>query len=787
MTSLAHRYLAQATVRPHWLSPSTFWYLRTSASSDNAKEFLFVDAETSSRRPAFDHANLAADLAKHTGQDVNPSSLPFSWIELDPNAAAVRFRCMETVFQYQDGEGKLEVWEGDFGTKLEPIASDAVSENGGQETGLTVINKTTSAAKVYWINSEGEAFEYATVQAGGETRLGTYAGHVWRVESDDGKSAVYRAVEGEGFIVVDMEGWKVSEEQIEATQDRAIFVRDGDVWIRDDDGEHQITTSASGGRYDADRAFVSPDGRFATVWQFTPEEGYTLNLVESTPKDQLQPKLKTRTYLKPGDKMRVDRPRMFEMQGKKEIPTESTLFQNPYSMKDIGWSKDGEEYRFEYSERGQKNLRIIGMNRQGAVRAIVDESSDTFIDYFQKSYWAVSPDDTELLWTSERDGWNHLYLYDFKTGKVKAQVTKGEWVVKKVEKVDWTTRQIWLTVCGIIPNQDPYYEHLVRVNLDSTEMTILTSGDGNHTSTWSPDNRYLIDSWSRVDQLPITVLREASSGAEIVALEADATPDLLAEGWVPPEIFTAPGRDNETPIHGIIVPPQDFDSSKTYPIIEDIYAGPHDFFTPKSFTPELSEHEVTARGFVLVKLDGMGTNWRSKAFHDVCHKNLKDGGIPDRISWIKAAAATRPWMHLARLGIYGGSAGGQNAAAALIFHGDFYKAAAADCGCHDNRLDKLWWNEQWMGWPVEESYAANSNVVHAKQLTGKLLLTVGELDDNVDPASTLQLVKALNEAEKDYEMLLMPGKGHGAGDSEYGRRRRWEFFGRWLGGGRSRG
>jgi dipeptidyl aminopeptidase/acylaminoacyl peptidase len=186
-------------------------------------------------------------------------------------------------------------------------------------------------------------------------------------------------------------------------------------------------------------------------------------------------------------------------------------------------------------------------------------------------------------------------------------------------------------------------------------------------------------------------------------------------------------------------------------------------------------------GFIVVSIDGMGTNWRGKAFHDVCWKNLADGGFPDRIAWIKAAAATRPWMDLSRVGIFGGSAGGQNAAAALLHHGDFYKVAVADCGCHDNRMDKIWWNEAWMGWPVDESYERSSNATHAAKLTGKLLLIVGEMDTNVDPASTTQLVAALQKANKDFEFQPIINAGHGAAETPYGKFRRAEFLMRNLG------
>jgi len=254
-----------------------------------------------------------------------------------------------------------------------------------------------------------------------------------------------------------------------------------------------------------------------------------------------------------------------------------------------------------------------------------------------------------------------------------------------------------------------------------------------------------------------------------------------------PEAFVAKGRDGKTEIWGNIYRPHDYDPSKKYPIIEDIYAGPHDFHTPKAFITRDYYRELHELGFVVVKLDGMGTAGRSKAFHDVCFQNLKDAGFPDRIAWMKAAAEKDPGLDITRVGIFGTSAGGQNAAAALLFHPDFYKAAVASCGCHDNRMDKASWNEQWMGYPVGPQYAACSNIDHAAKLQGSLLLIVGELDNNVDPASTMQVVNALVRADKDFELLVVPGAGHGIGSGPYGERRRQDFFVRSLWGTEPRG
>jgi dipeptidyl aminopeptidase/acylaminoacyl peptidase len=385
---------------------------------------------------------------------------------------------------------------------------------------------------------------------------------------------------------------------------------------------------------------------------------------------------------------------------------------------------------------------------------------------------------SELIWASERDGWNHLYLYDMKIGKVKNQITRGEWLVRSVDYVDEAKRQIWVKVFGAVPGQDPYYAHLARVNFDGSGFKIMTEGDGSHSWYFSEDRTTFTDTWSRMDMAAITVVRDAETGEKIADVSSGSLDWLL---WPVPERFAAPGRDDSTMIHGLIFRPADMDNSTKYPVIEKIYAGPQDFYVPKEYMIHNEAHNLANQGFIVVLIDGMGTNWRSKAFHDVCHKNLKDAGFPDRIAWMKAAASTRPWMDIHRVGVYGGSAGGQNAMGALLFYNDFYSVAAADCGCHDNRMDKLWWNEAWMGYPVDQSYEESSNVVNAWRLKGSLLLSVGELDTNVDPASTMQVVNALHNAGKDYDLLFMPGAGHGVATTDaYAIRRTNDFLYRKL-------
>jgi dipeptidyl aminopeptidase/acylaminoacyl peptidase len=308
-------------------------------------------------------------------------------------------------------------------------------------------------------------------------------------------------------------------------------------------------------------------------------------------------------------------------------------------------------------------------------------------------------------------------------------------------------------------------------------LKALTTENANHRGVFSSDFRYFVDSYSRIDSPPVTVLRNTADGKVVLDIEkADIAP-LLKSGWKMPEVFTAKGRDGKTDIWGMIIRPTNFDPAKKYPVIEYIYAGPQDSFVPKSFVTDSrgSLHELAELGFIVVQCDGMGTLNRSKAFHDVCWKNLKDAGFPDRIAWIKAAAAKYSYMDTSKVGIFGNSAGGQNSMGALLFYPEFYKVAVSSSGCHDNRMDKIWWNEQWMGYPIGRQYEESSNVTNAAKLRGKVLLILGELDENVDPSSTMQLVNALVKANKNFDFLEIPGMGHSLG-GDYGEHKRRDFF-----------
>jgi len=561
------------------------------------------------------------------------------------------------------------------------------------------------------------------------------------------------------------------------------FIKDYNVYLRDGTDGPQTQLTEDGMEENAyDRSILwSPDRKRFVVMRKTKGERHEVHVIESSPKDQVQPKLHTYNYQKPGDKISFVKPHLFDVEKRAEIPISDELFPNPWSIRDFRWQKDSSRFTFLYNQRGHQVLRIVAVDAQtGEANVIVDETPETFVDYSRKSFCNYLDATGEIIWMSERDGWNHLYLYDSLTGAVKNQITKGKWLVRRVDRVDREKRQIWFQALGIYPEQDPYYVHFCRIDFDGSNLVILTEGDGTHEIEYSPDRRYVIDTYSRVDMPPVTELRRVDDGSLVVELERADWSALLAFGWQVPERFISKGRDGETDIYGVLWRPTTVDPKKKYPIIEKIYAGPHGHFVPKEFSAYYRTQALAELGFIVVQIDGMGTNWRSKAFHDVCWKNLGDSGFPDRIAWIKAVAKRYPYIDIERVGIYGGSAGGQSSTRAMLAHGDFYKVAVSDCGCHDNRMDKIWWNEAWMGWPIGPHYREQSNVTCAHRLKGKLLLTVGELDRNVDPASTMQVVDALIKADKDFDMIVFPGAGHGIGESSYGLRRRRDYFVRHL-------
>ncbi len=701
--------------RSGWVDKTSRFWYRKSVRG--GFEFEVVDAATLIKKVAFDHEKLAASLSALTGDKVEAKNLPFADITFVDNERAVEF----------------EVRDWRYVCDLTSYACKKVRQVERRVRGWAM-----------W--ERGPAPQASSLEA---------------KASPDGQ-------------------WEV-------------YIKNYNVYIRTKDKkeERALSTDGSEGDYYTYPSLAwSPDSKKLAAYRLLRGYHRIIHYVESSPADQLQPKHHSMEYAKPGDSLDIDQPVLFLIDDKKQVNIDNNLFPNPYELSELVWRKDSRAFTFEYNQRGHQVYRVVEVDGiTGKARAIISEEPKTFFYYTQtrtsgrgdagNKYRYDIEDGKEVIWMSERDGWNHLYLIDGAAGAVKNQITRGDWVVRGVEKVDEEKRQVWFQASGMYPGKDPYFVHYYRINFDGTGLAALTEGDGNHNVLFSPDMAYYVDTWSRVDLPPVTELRRTFDLKVIMTVEKADIQELVKAGWQAPEVFVSKARDNVSDIWGLIYRPMNFDPTKKYPVVEYIYAGPHGSFVPKSFQAYNSMQSLAELGFIVSQVDGMGTSNRSKAFHDVCWKNLGDAGFADRILWHKAVTAKYPSYDVSRMGIYGNSAGGQNALGGLLFHPEFYKVGVSSCGCHDNRMDKVWWNELWMGWPLGPEYAASSNVENAPRLQGKLLLVVGEMDMNVDPASTMQVVNALIKANKTFDLLVIPGGGHGMG-GPYGERKRNDFFVRHL-------
>lgn len=560
------------------------------------------------------------------------------------------------------------------------------------------------------------------------------------------------------------------------------YVRENNVWVREKatGRERQLSYDGTIGFYYSSYIRWSPDSRKLVSYKLRPAEKRYVYYVESSPSDQLQPRLHKQEYAKPGDELTFKVPCIFHVETGKAVVPSTELFCHQYALHAPQWTADSKHIIFDYNERGHKVYRVLECSAEtGEVRPIIEETHDKYVNYTRYFRHNLA-DGRHIIWMSERDNWNHLYMYDRTTGRPTHQITKGEWYVREVLRVDEENKWIYFSANGVNRDEDPYHIRYYRIGFDGRNMEDLTPAKGMHSARFSADMAYLVDVCSTAEVPPVAVLRSGTDGRKVMSLEKADISRLEAAGWRKPEVFSAKGRDGKTDIWGLIYRPSNFSPDKRYPIVEYIYQGPGSQYVPKSFISyDWNMSSLAELGFIVVMVDGMSTSFRSRKFENVCYQNLQDAGLPDHMAWLRAAARKYPYMDIDRVGIFGASAGGQESTNAVLLHPDFYKAAYSACGCHDNRMDKIWWNELWMGYPVGEQYRKSSNVENAHLLRRPLMLVVGELDDNVDPASTMQVADALIKARKDFELVVLPGAGHTMGEL-FGERKRFDFFVRHL-------
>ena len=589
----------------------------------------------------------------------------------------------------------------------------------------------------------------------------------------------------------------------------AAYIRDHNLWVRDlrtgedrpltTDGVEDFgyaTNNAGWYRSDAPVLLWSPDSKKIATFQHDARGVSKMYLVRAKVG---APELESWRYPLPGDSVifrihrviiEVESGRVIRLQMPPD-PHRSTISDHVAEgtrFLDVQWYPDASHLAFVSSSRDHKHaiLRVADAST-GAVRTVLEERSPT---QFQSGFaaigtpnWRVLPASNEVLWWSQRDDWGHLYLYDLRTGELKRQITRGAWNVAELIHVDEQNRVLYFTGVGRESGRDPYFQHFYRIGMDGQGLQLLTPENANHNIALSPDGQYFVDTYSTPTEPPVSVLRRTRDGRLVTELERADISRLLAIGWKPPTPIVVKARDGKTDLYGLMFTPTQLDSTAKYPIVNYIYPGPWGSSVgTRNFLPARRDHQALAElGFVVVAIDGMGTEWRSKSFADFYYGNMGDNTIPDQIAGMRQLAERYPWIDIERAGIWGHSGGGFATAAAMFRYPDFFKVGVSQAGNHDNRSYEDDWGERFQGLLRStdggDNYESQANQLIASNLKGKLLIAHGAMDNNVPPYTTYLVVDALIKANKDFDLIIFPYQRHGFGeDDNYMTRRRWDYF-----------
>jgi len=530
----------------------------------------------------------------------------------------------------------------------------------------------------------------------------------------------------------------------------------------------------------------SPDSKKIATFQQDQRNSNDMYLVTT---NVGAPKLEAWKYPLPGDKqiptirrviINVETPKVISLNIPAD-PHRATLSDDISSsgtFDDIDWKADGTELAFVSTSRDHKNEKFrIANATTGSVREVFEETVKTQFESGQGEInWRYLPDSKEIIWYSERDDWGHLYLYDATTGKVKNQITKGNWVLTRLIKVDSKSRTVYFMANGL-DKINPYFAHLYKIGLDGKNLTDLTPEPGNHAVSLSPSEKYFIDSYSQPD-VPASIVFRNIDGKMITPIEKTDVSRLAATGWKAPTPVSVKADDHKTDIYGLVFTPTKMDAGKKYPVIDYIYPGPQGGSVGSwGFSASRGDHQALAElGFIVILMEGTSNPNRSKSFHDMSYGNMAINTLPDQIAAIKQLAAKYP-IDTTKVGIWGHSGGGFATAAAMFRYPDFFKVGIAESGNHDNRNYEDDWGERYNGLAENADYEAQANQNYAKNLKGKLMLVHGMMDDNVPPYNTLLVVEALEKANKSFDLVIFPNSAHGYGSySPYMMRRRWDYF-----------
>jgi dipeptidyl-peptidase 4 len=517
----------------------------------------------------------------------------------------------------------------------------------------------------------------------------------------------------------------------------------------------------------------SPDSKWIVTFICDLRKGQKMYLLDWSVDSLYRARLLSYYRGSPGDTDMVYMiPVFFNIETGEEIRKDE--FRN-VNAADLDWSNEPGICYIKNTVRGYQQVDLYRFNANTKIQELLyTETSTTNIDNFNT--WIVE-EWGKIIITSERDGWKQLYALNLKDKTVK-RLTEGNFFVNDLV-INKQAKTIFFIASGKETGHNPYYLHAYRIGADGKGFTMLTPENANHDIFVSPDGKYIVDNMSAPDLPTVTLLRDAKTGKILKELSKANIDSLLAMGFRFAEPFTATARDGSTTIYGAIWKPSNFDPNKKYPVIDQSYTGPHTNMFPRNFATTLTRNNqpLAELGFIVVCIDGMGTAGRSKAFHNVSYKNMGKN-LLDHVLAIKELAKKYSWIDAGRVGIFGHSAGGYDAGHAVLEFPDFYKVAVASSADHDFRMEKDWWPEMYMGWPVDSSYHLVSNITMAKNLKGKLLITHGGIDENVNPSATFKLAEALIRANKEFDMLILPSQRHGYTGifNDYFTKKRWNYF-----------
>ncbi|WP_321475204.1 DPP IV N-terminal domain-containing protein [uncultured Paludibaculum sp.] len=727
-------------LRATWTGDDRFWYRDV---GPDGSRFVMVTAANGTKAPAFDHEKLAAALSAAAGETYDALHLPFTTIEFSDDRQSMTFALT--------------------GAEAGAAPPAAARPNARRPRRFRCDVQGTSCK--------------AEAGPGNEGPRGMRGGRNDVPSPDKTKTA---------------------------------FLRDYNLWVRDvaSGKETQLTTDGvkdfgyatdNAGWTKSDRPILlwSPDSKRIATFQQDQRGVGEMYLVDTKVG---HPTLQAWKYPLPGDKVvamihrvviEVDQPKVVRL---KMAPDQhrSSLCDDiacrAGEWADVEWSPDSRQLAFVSTSRDhkQENLRVAHAE-SGEIGEVLEEKVDTFFESGAgRVNWRYLRGSNEMIWFSERDNWGHLYLYDLATGRLKNQITKGEGNVTQLLRVDEKNRLLYFLGVGMEKGRDPYFTHFYRIGYDGKGLKLLTPEEANHEITLSPDGTYFFDSFSKPDVAPVAVLRD-SNGKLIETLEKADISKLVATGWKPTIPITVKARDGATDLYGLMYRPTNFDPKKKYPIVNQIYPGPQGGSVgSRSFQPTRGDTQALAElGFIVVQIDGMGNPSRSKKFHEFYYANMGDNTLPDQIAGMKELAAKYPWIDIDKAGIWGHSGGGFATADAMFRYPDFFKVGISEAGNHDNRVYEDDWAEKWHGLLVTNpdgttNYDDQANQNHAKNLKGHLLLAHGTMDSNVPPNNTLLVVDALIKANKDFDLLMLPNRGHGFASEPYMIRRRWDYFVKWL-------